>query len=132
MTRPTWDEYGLLLATAAASRAACNRSQVGAAVLDQAHRVVSCGYNGVPAGELNCSDGGCPRGQLSYEQLPPLGDYSNCRGSHAEKNAIDYAAAEACRGSTIYITRSPCDECLTLIRRSGISRVVTPEGEMVL
>lgn len=128
-TRPSWDEYGLELAFTVSRRAACNRSRVGAVILDAQHRIVSCGYNGVPAGQVNCSDGGCPRGQLSYDELPALSDYSNCNGIHAERNAIDYAPADRCLGSTIYITRAPCEGCREHTLASGITRVVWPDGE---
>jgi len=97
--------------------------------MDTANRIVSCGYNGVPAGDRNCSDGGCPRGRLTYEQLPPLGDYSNCNGRHAERNAIEYADPDDCVGSTLYVTRAPCDGCSGLVRLAGIVRVVWPDGE---
>lgn len=126
--RMTWDEYGLSLAHAASLRVACNRRQVGAVIMDLSHRVVSMGYNGTPAGMVNCSDGGCPRGQLSYDECPAFGSYSNCTGGHAEDNAIEYADVDL-TGFTIYITCAPCDDCRLLIHNAGIKRAVWPEGE---
>ena len=128
--RPSWDEWGLYLAKAVSMRAACTRSQVGAVILGADNTGVSFGYNGVAAGELNCSDGGCPRGKLTYDQLPPLGDYSNCNGRHAEENAIRYADPERCKGATIYVTRKPCQNCQTIITTSGIARTVFPCPEV--
>ena len=48
---------------------------------------------------------------------------------HAEANAITKVAASSnsSKGSTIYITSSPCIECAKLIIQSGIIRVVCSE-----
>lgn len=126
--RPTWDEYAMLLATAASTRAACSRRQVGAAILDEEHRVMGTGYNGVGAGYLNCSDGGCPRGLLSYGECPAYGSYENCVGYHAEHNAIQSAEARGLdlTGCTIYVTHDPCADCTARIERAGITRVISP------
>lgn len=126
--RPTWDQYGLKLAQVAAIRAACTRRQVGAVILSTDHRVVSCGYNGVTSGETHCTDGGCPRGLLSYDECPELGSYANCNGRHAEPNAIDNAMTSV-EGYTIYVTRAPCTDCFQLIRDAGIARVVYVDEE---
>ncbi|MCA1840140.1 MAG: cell division protein DedD [Actinobacteria bacterium] len=127
--RPSWDEYGLALATTASTRAACTRRQVGAVILSMTHRVISMGYNGTQTGEVNCSDGGCPRGQLSYEECAAFSVYTNCRGIHAEHNAIEYAMGRSLAGSTIYITCEPCYECRERIAETFIERVVWPSGE---
>jgi len=126
--RPTWDEYGEMFAKVAATRAACSRRQVGAAIMDQRHDIVGTGYNGVAAGRLNCSDGGCPRGLLSYDECPAYGGYSNCEGYHAEDNAIWHAQTRRVdlTGCTIYVTHDPCTDCAALIEQAGITRVISP------
>jgi len=45
---------------------------------------------------------------------------------HAEQNIVSYCAKEGIplKGSTIYITTSPCRQCAKLIAQSGITRVV--------
>jgi len=96
--------------------------------MDETHHVISLGYNGTQAGEVNCSDGGCPRGALTYDELPAYGSYSNCKGFHAEVNAIIDAhrrgmSVEDC---TIYVTFAPCSDCSRFIEESGITRVVCP------
>jgi len=89
-------------------------------------RVIALGYNGTPAGEVNCTDGGCPRGQLSYEECPALGDYSNCRGRHAEVNAIDHALSmiSYLGDCFIAITREPCDGCRAAIIEYGLDHAI--------
>lgn len=128
MKRMTWEEYYLLMAFVASMRAECTRSKVGA-VVTRDSRVVSIGYNGTPSGETHCTDGGCPRGMMTYKELPSGGDYSTCTGLHAEVNALAYANDRS-RGSTVYITRAPCDGCDKILRAFGVSRVVYPEGEL--
>lgn len=127
--RPTWDSWGVLLAEAVAKRASCNRRQVGAVIMrDYNHSVVAVGYNGTEAGEVNCGEGGCPRGQLSYDECPALGSYSNCKGLHAEVNAIDFGIITQPWGMsdcTIYVTREPCEACYAYIEEEGeIFRIV--------
>jgi dCMP deaminase len=123
--RPTWHEYGLSLAEVVATRSDCVRSQVGAVVLAPDHRVVGTGYNGAPAGMEGCSS--CPR-RLS--NVAPGSEYSNCVAVHAEANVLLYTRREDLKGSTLYITRAPCDWCVKLIKASGVSLCVfyTPNG----
>lgn len=131
--RPSWDEYGLVLAYAAATRADCTRDRVGAVLLNAQHETIGTGYNSAPAGVPGCkSAGACPRGKLSVEQCPRDSDYSGCTADHAERNAIDHSRPEDRIGATLYTTREPCPRCWTLIRASGIARVVTPEASHVL
>ena len=126
-TRPDWDPYFIGIAEAVAARGDCRRAQVGAVIVKD-HRVVSTGYNGAPAGGLSCLAGECPRGLISYEDVPPLsGDYSNCIALHAEANAVAYADRAHTAGGAIYITYAPCDMCTKLCRAAGIRRAVWPD-----
>lgn len=61
--RPDWDAWALGIAEAVSKRGDCTRRQVGAVLLDEAHRVIGCGYNGGPAGGASCLAGECPRGR---------------------------------------------------------------------
>jgi dCMP deaminase len=126
LSRPDWDTYYLAGAEWAASRADCTRAQVGAILVSRDHRV-SIGYNGLPAGIPGCaSAGNCPRGKLSSDECRPDSNYANCAADHAEYNAITRARPEDLPGATLYVTRSPCPQCSTLIASAGIARVVTP------
>lgn len=132
-SRPDWDEYFLELARSVAARADCRRSRVGAVVVAPDRRVAGTGYNGSPPGAASCLAGQCPRGRLSRNECPPGSDYSNCIALHAERNAILFASSyRLLKGASIYITRAPCEECLELIRLSGIVRAVYPEGSVNL
>lgn len=128
--RPSWDEYFLGIAEASSSRADCTRSKVGAVLVSAGNRIISVGYNGAPAGAPGClTENACPRGRLSYEELPSVSDYSNCIAIHAERNAILYADPMRRYGTTLYITRRPCTLCQLLAMKNGVKRIVfyTPE-----
>lgn len=122
--RPSWDDYFLEISSSVASRADCTRSKVGAVLVSSDHRIIATGYNGAPSGVVGCLSGGCPRGKLSYEELPPESDYGNCIAHHAEFNAVIYANPEERSGTTIYVTRKPCTSCKQLLLAERVSRVV--------
>lgn len=129
--RPSLDETYLAMAQVLAKRAACTRRQVGALVVDKEGRIVASGYNGAPAGETHCTDGGCPRGLKSLKEIPPFSEYSNCIAIHAEANAL-LRAGEKAVGGTLFITCPPCHECLRLAKAARVGRIVYPEDEVLL
>lgn len=158
VSRPEWDTYFLKITEAVAARADCSRRQVGA-VLVKDHRIVATGYNGAPAGKPGClSDHACPRGrhflrlrraaglqaQLCYcgnvwpcpKAVDPGSSYDTgpgtCIALHAEQNVLLYSSRDGSAGSTLYITDTPCDGCMKLIRGSGVTRCVTPGGDVAL
>ena len=98
-----------------AKRSSCVKAQQ-AALLIKDNRIISFGYNGPPAGTLNClEDGG--------EEICGKDSNGSCfLGVHAEQNAIGYAArngidTEEC---IIYCTMSPCISCAKLVVAAGI------------
>lgn len=93
------------------------RLKVGAVVIKD-DRIISIGYNGMPAGwDNNCEDvivdGISSQLKTKSEVL------------HAESNAIAKLAKsnESGDGADLFITHSPCIECAKLIYQSGIKRV---------
>lgn len=89
----------------------CTRKKVGA-LLVRDNMIISDGYNGTPSGFPNpCEDA---NGDTHWYVL------------HAEANAILKIARSAndAKGSTLYITLSPCKECCKLILQAGIRRMV--------
>ncbi|MBE7686547.1 CMP deaminase [Tenacibaculum piscium] len=92
----------------------CKRKQVGAIIVKD-RMIISDGYNGTPSGFENyCED------EEGYTKWYVL---------HAEANAILKVAAstQSCKGATLYITLSPCQQCSKLIHQAGIKRVVYTE-----
>lgn len=125
------DDYGLALADVVKMRAACNRRQVGAVIVGSDKRILATGYNGAPAGATHCTDGGCPRGAFTYEQIPGFlgneGHEVKCIAAHAEQNAVQWCLDHDLdmTKATIYITCQPCPDCEELCQRNGL-RIVWP------
>lgn len=117
--RPSWDRYFMNLAQVIATRATCDRKLVGAVIVDDQRRIVSCGYNGSPAGMDHCDDVG--------HELKDIDGRASCiRTLHAESNALDDAGRRAFHG-TIYVTVIPCYDCAKRIIQHKITRVVYGE-----
>ena len=95
------------------------RLHVGAIVVKD-DRIISIGYNGMPAGwDNNCEeDVAWPTGEVCYLTTKP-------EVLHAERNALDKLAKgnEGGLGSTMFITHAPCLECAKSIYGAGISHV---------
>jgi dCMP deaminase len=128
-SRPSWDEYWLLIAKAVSTRSACTRRKVGA-VLVKNNRIVSTGYNGPPSGDKECAELPCPRSQSDVAPGPPYSEGpGRCIAIHAEANVLLYTQGRASvEGAILYITHEPCFDCLKLIRGAGVIRIVHPEG----
>ncbi|WP_378184233.1 cytidine/deoxycytidylate deaminase family protein [Aquimarina sp. SS2-1] len=93
----------------------CDRKKVGAVIVKD-RMIISDGFNGTPTGFENpCED------EEGYTKWYVL---------HAEANAISKVASstQSCKGSTLYITLSPCKECSKLIHQAGIKRIVYQNG----
>lgn len=106
-----YDRAYLKMAVEWAALSHCTRKKVGALVVRE-NMIISDGYNGTPSGFPNsCEDA---EGDTHWYVL------------HAEANAILKIARSAndAKGSTLYITLSPCKECCKLILQAGIRRLV--------
>src|SRR5580692_10677344 len=115
MNRPHWRTYFMRLAYLAATRATCDRKQVGAIIVTEDHRVVATGYNGAPKGQLSCDEAG-----------HMLVDGHCVASLHAESNALDFAGRFAL-GCSLYVTASPCWDCAKRIVNAGIAKVTYDE-----
>jgi dCMP deaminase len=95
------------------------RLHVGAIVVKD-DRIISIGYNGMPAGwDNDCEDEiKWPNGDIKFLTTKP-------EVLHAETNAIAKLARsnESGLGGDMFITHSPCLDCAKLIFQSGIKRV---------
>ena len=95
------------------------RLHVGAIVVKD-DRIISIGYNGMPAGwDNNCEDElHQPVGRVNLVTKPEV--------LHAETNAIAKLAKsnESGLGASMFITHAPCLDCAKLIYQSGISSVL--------
>lgn len=107
-----------------AARADCTRRRVGAVIIRDSGLVVGIGWNGLTEDGASCTAGACPRGQLSYEEVPAAAPYAgNCAAEHAEVAAIRRAGTWAA-GSTLYVTAEPCPWCAEACEKAGVKVVV--------
>ena len=85
-------------------------------VIVRDRRILSTGYNGLPA---NLSDS-----LTRYQDR----EYKLATIIHAEKNAIFNAAKNGSNteGSTAYVTWPPCSQCASALIQAGIAKVVCP------
>ena len=101
-----------------AELSSAQRLHVGAIVVKD-DRIISIGYNGMPAGwDNNCEDKvWSPDGDYTLKTKPEV--------LHAETNAIAKLAksTESGADATMFITHAPCLDCAKLIYQSGINRV---------
>ena len=108
------------------------RLHVGAIVVKD-DRIISIGYNGMPAGwDNNCEDKiyanewSIDNDIWAYEDINgPYNLKTKPEVLHAETNAISKLAksSESGAGATIFITHAPCLDCAKLIYQSGINSV---------
>jgi dCMP deaminase len=94
------------------------RLHVGAIVVKD-DRIISIGYNGMPAGwDNNCEDTVQHSDDTTSLKTKP-------EVLHAETNAIAKLArsSDSGLGADLFVTHSPCLDCAKLIYQSGISRV---------
>jgi dCMP deaminase len=120
-SRPTWDEYFMMMAKLTATRSTCLAFPVGAVIVKD-RQVLATGYNGSPSGSAHCTtQGECYPGLSACNASKSLPS----RSIHAEANAIAQAAKHGINtgGSIIYVTLEPCLACLKLVISAGIREV---------
>lgn len=128
-----------------AKLSSARRLHVGAIVVKD-DRIISIGYNGMPAGwDNNCEDRVYDTGAggwVSPEEFESMYPYTEWNEDaeeeyryglktklevlHAETNAIAKLAKsnESGMGATMFITHAPCLDCAKLIFQSGIGSVL--------
>ncbi|MFA6192942.1 MAG: dCMP deaminase family protein [Sulfurimonas sp.] len=113
------DQNFINIATELAKASKCVSKQVGAVIVKEG-RILSTGYNGTPAGYINCSE------HWNGEYTSEHHNWSKTYEIHAEMNAIIWAARKgiSIENATIYVTLEPCSECSKNLIASGIKRIV--------
>jgi dCMP deaminase len=108
--RPTWFETYIEIAKVISKRSKDPHTKVGA-VLVKDGCVIGVGYNGEPR---NCSVDFNWNSEEKYDYVV-----------HAEMNAIANACSigVSCVGADIFITMSPCHDCLKLLIQHKIKNI---------
>lgn len=108
MAKDKWDKRFMDMADLVSTWSKDPDNKVGA-VLVKDRKVLSTGYNGLPANVERCTH---------HTKV--------AKTVHAEVNCIIQAPSP---GQVIYITRFPCSQCAALIVQTGIFRVVCRDME---
>ena len=111
-----WDEYFMGVALLSAQRSKDSGTQVGACIVNDENNILSMGYNGMPRG---CHDDYMPwerEGETLETKYPYV--------CHAELNAILNNNGRSLKGSRLYVTLFPCNECAKAIIQSGIKEII--------
>ena len=101
-----------------------NRKKVGCLIVKD-DQIISDGYNGTPRGYNNecefINESFLPQAENKFETKREV--------LHAESNALMKLAKSnnSSKGSTIYLTMSPCFDCAKLIIQAEVVRVVCQE-----
>ena len=100
------------------------RLHVGAIVVKD-DRIISIGYNGMPAGwDNNCED---EIGKVldDNDNIIEVRLKTKPEVLHAETNAIAKLAksTESGNGATLFVTHAPCLDCAKLVYQSGINSI---------
>lgn len=116
------DKNFLNIAYELATASKCVSRKTGAVIVRDG-RIVSTGYNGTPAGYINCRD------HFHWEYTKDHHEWSYKYEIHAEMNAIVWAAREgiAIQWATMYCTYEPCFDCTRAIIAAGLKRIVFSE-----
>ncbi len=116
MNNISWDEYFMGLAILSSLRSKDPNTKVGACIVDNEHKVVSIGYNGMPIG--------IDETKISWNKGEGL-DSKYLYVCHAEFNAIlNTRNGAALKGCILYVTLFPCNECAKAIIQVGIKEII--------
>jgi dCMP deaminase len=115
--KPKFIQAYMEVAKIFANLSTAKRLHVGAIIVKD-DRIISIGYNGMPAGwDNNC--------EYEIEDNDVVYLKSRKEVLHAESNCIAKLArsSESGEGASIFITHAPCLDCAKLIYQSGIKEV---------
>lgn len=107
-----WDKRFMDLADHVSQWSKDPSTKVGAVIVNQDKQILSVGYNGFPRGVVDSPE------RYNHRETKYL------FVAHAERNALDNAFTDI-RGSTLYTSLCPCNECAKSIIQKGVQRVVT-------
>lgn len=111
MIKDKWDERFFEMASQVSSWSKDSK-KVGCVIVKD-RRILSTGYNGFPPGVSDSAE------RLENKSLKRL------LVQHAEANAVSHAARQgvSLEGSTAYVTRPCCSQCMGLLVCAGVSEI---------
>ena len=123
MERISYHEMFMNVAKEVAKRSTCCRKQVGSILVSEKKKIISCGWNGVPAGKDHCHD--IFEKEMHKDDFFKIhGEWSRDNELHSELNCVIHCDKSKLETATLYTTLSPCSECAKIIIASGIKQVI--------
>ena len=123
---PNYNKYFKRILKETAEMSTCARVQVGCVIVRDG-RIISTGWNGVPAKKKHCNNHFKKKEWKGIESYlsEKHNKWSTQNEIHAETNAIGYAAQNgvSIKEAVLYTSISPCVFCAKLICASGIKKV---------
>lgn len=119
--RPSRPDTMMGVARLLAQRSTCQRRRVGAVLVDDRHRILATGHNGVPMNSPHCLDHPCPG-----VGLPSGTGLDLCRAVHAEMNAMLFCP-DVMKIDTLYVTTSPCMLCIRMLLNTSCQHIIYGE-----
>lgn len=118
----SWDEFFMGTAMLASARSKDPNNRVGACIVNNEHKIISTGYNGLTNGmddnEFDWTSSGEKTGiKMNNKDFFVV---------HAERNAIlnSRQNGTSLKDGVLYVTWYPCTECAKEIIQAGIKKVV--------
>ena len=109
--RASKDEAFISMACVVAQRSPDPHRQVGAVAVTKEGLPIAFAYNGLEPGVDDAAYDWTDRKKVRKEVR------------HAEHNLVLFGG-DKMKGSTVYVTLKPCEECETKLRKAGVRRVV--------
>jgi dCMP deaminase len=109
-----WEEYFMGIAVLASKRSKDPVTQVGACLVSPDNQIIGVGYNSHPK---------VKPGDENDKIFPWSSEQKHKYVCYAVMNTILHSSSSV-KGSTIYVTHYPSNECAKLIVQSGVKEVV--------
>lgn len=106
-----WDEYFMAIADEVAKKSKDPASKNGCVIVDERHRPISLGYNGMIQG--------ADESKMTLTERPMKYYFA----IHSEMNALIFAGRDV-TGCTLYNKMATCENCLKYCLQAGIKRFV--------
>jgi len=119
--RNSWNRFYMEMAISVAQMSTCAAGRKVGAVFVRDKRVLTTGFNGVPAGYPHPKE--CIR---KIQGVPSGQGLEMCGCAHAEANGIANAARVglSLMDSTLYTTTEPCSLCMGALANVGVKEVI--------
>jgi len=114
--RPSKNDYFMMIAEVVKLRSPDPKTQVGAVLVDQNDHIIGTGHNGTVPGYPDDTLDWVTRDASLYEHIV-----------HAEINCVLHSHAKFGTGAKLYVTMSPCKDCVKVIASAGIKTVFFKE-----